>query len=153
MHKIATFAAMKSFLFVYGTLLHSVKTTVTDHLRKQSSFVGEAYVQGHLYDLGSYPGLVLDDSSDTMVYGHLLELKTPKDSLSFLDAYEAIPDGRTNTSEYRRDEVRIKFGADFLTCWAYLYNLPTSGLKKIESGNYLEYIKKNPRHLAFIQSV
>lgn len=144
---------MNAFLFVYGTLLKDIRSSIADYLKTESHFTGEGYLCGRMYDLGRYPGVIVDEESPYMVFGHIFELKQPKTSLAVLDHYEAIPDGANATSEYIRTLVEIQFEKKQILCWVYTYNKSVEGLVEIQSGNYLEYLKQNPGHRQFIQSV
>ena len=143
----------KNRLFVYGTLLGSLSNSMADYLKRESQFLGEAYLRGRLYDLGQYPGLVPDENSPYLVYGHVFELYSPETALKILDHYEDIPDGKETTNEYIRSLLNVSLENKPFDCWVYIYNHSTQGLKEIKSGNYLEYIETNPRHKQFIDSV
>ena len=147
---------MKSnpYLFVYGSLLHGFQSSIGQFLKNHARFIGEAYANGKIFDLGRYPGLVLSSDEQDTVYGHLLELSNPDGVFITLDRYEGIfPDDPQN-SEYRRELIRLnKNTLGITTCWTYIYNYSTEGLKVIPGGNYAEFIKNSPPHQQFIDSV
>lgn len=144
---------MKDLLFVYGTLLGSLSNSMTDFLKRESVFIGEAYLKGRLYDLGRYPGVVVQNDSPYEVFGHVYQLRNPEEALKVLDYYEDIPDGKQTTSEYIRALTPVRIENNYQHCWVYMYNKPTANLKEIESGNYLKYIQNNSDHQGFINSV
>ena len=144
---------MKDLLFVYGTLLGSLSNSMTDFLKRESVFIGEAYLKGRLYDLGRYPGIVAQDDSPYEVFGHVYQLSNPEEALKVLDYYEDIPDGKQTTSEYIRALAPVRIENNYQHCWVYMYNKSTANLKEIDSGNYLEYIQNNSDHQGFINSV
>ena len=101
----------------------------------ESRFIADATVNGSLYDLGSYPGLQLSNSSSVVV-GELYEIDD--ELLEQLDEFEA-------SSNYLRKPVEIPLGAQQKTCWTYepdpnFYSL--SAL--IASGDWLEYARTKP---------
>src|SRR4051794_6778720 len=51
---------MTSLLFVYGTLLPGQAPPAMRDLIARMSDLGPATVRGRLYDLGAYPGIILD---------------------------------------------------------------------------------------------
>lgn len=93
-------------------------------------FIGDAKVGGRLYDLGAYPGLLLDGAS-TRVSGEVYEVDD--ELLNRLDDFEA-------GSNYRRKQVEISLGTQSRMCWTYephpeFYSLRTL----ITSGDWIEY--------------
>lgn len=108
---------------------------------------------GVLYDLGRYPGAVFDAKCEETVIGHIFQLHDAEQIFSTLDRYEGIDPQQPEASEYRRARVPIQHNDTELPCWTYLYNLPTSGLRKIPGGNYLAYLQGNSDYQAFIRSV
>jgi gamma-glutamylcyclotransferase (GGCT)/AIG2-like uncharacterized protein YtfP len=87
---------MKEKLFVYGTL------------RKGKTRLD--YIKGKLWDLGRFPGLVLE--GNTNVTGEIIEVDEP--TLAELDLYEGVPQGL-----YRRARQNTKNGEEV---WVYLFN-------------------------------
>ena len=144
---------MKNHLFVYGTLLNQVESDIAQFLKKESQFLGEGHLQGYLYDLGQYPGVVPCSECTDMVYGHVFQLKRIRYSLPILDRYEAIGESFGQYNEYRRELVPILFQNAKLDCWVYVYNLSTEGLSRIMSGNYLDVLNTNKKHQEFIKRV
>ena len=53
-------------LFIYGTLLPGLVRPPLDALVARMTPLGPATVLGRLYDLGPYPGLVLDDDAASL---------------------------------------------------------------------------------------
>ena len=49
---------MRPLLFVYGSLLSRVRHPMGTRLRGEARLLGQATIQGRLYSLGRYPGLV-----------------------------------------------------------------------------------------------
>jgi gamma-glutamylcyclotransferase (GGCT)/AIG2-like uncharacterized protein YtfP len=113
---------MRPLLFVYGSLLSRVRHPMGTRLRGEARLLGQATIQGRLYSLGRYPGLVVAAEGLYPVHGEVYDLKTPAVSLKWLDAYEGIVPGKPDRSPYERVErpVRLASG-ETLTAWVYLY--------------------------------
>ena len=121
----------KHLVFVYGTLRRGGVRAMPD-IFPGAKFVGGAEVSGRLYDLGAYPGLLLDEAGAPVV-GEVYEID--EEILSKLDEIEA-------SSYYVRRRVEVSVGDDKMTCWVYepnpeLYSLRTL----ITSGDWIEYAK------------
>jgi gamma-glutamylcyclotransferase (GGCT)/AIG2-like uncharacterized protein YtfP len=119
----------KHLVFVYGTLRRGGVRAMPD-LFPGSKFIGDASVRGSLYDMGEYPGLLLDES-DTPVVGEVYEVDD--ETLSKLDDIEA-------SAYYLRRRVEVSVGGQSMTCWVYVYDpeyYPRPVL--IASGDWIEY--------------
>lgn len=112
-------------LFVYGTL----KKDFHAHSLLKScpaAFYGEIKTKPdyHLYDVGSFPGLVFDESQEGGVTGELYEI--PQSSFNQLDRYEC-----TATGLFRREVIELEDGTK---AYAYIFNSDLDHAKKIENG-------------------
>ena len=121
----------KHLVFVYGTLRRGGVRAMPE-IFPGSKLVGGAKVRGSLYDLGAYPGLLLDEAG-AQVAGEVYEID--EEILNGLDEIEA-------SSYYVRRRVEVSVGDDEMTCWVYepnpeLYDLRTL----IASGDWIEYAK------------
>jgi gamma-glutamylcyclotransferase (GGCT)/AIG2-like uncharacterized protein YtfP len=97
-----------------------------------SKFVADARVSGSLYDLGSYPGLLLNESN-SLVIGEVYEVDD--EILNKLDDIEA-------SSNYWRKQVEISLGTHRRICWIYEPNPEFhSHGTLITSGDWIEYAK------------
>lgn len=143
---------MSSFLFVYGSLMGSIQSKIATLLHQNSDFLGPAYLHGHLYDLGSYPGLVLA-SNAPKVKGHVFKMHHPEALLSYLDQYEGILPNNPDLNEYERQLLAVNLDEKEVLCWAYVYQLSTQNLPKIPHENYLDYLKDQPGHQQFLDQV
>ncbi|MEL6922411.1 MAG: gamma-glutamylcyclotransferase family protein [Bacteroidota bacterium] len=138
-------------LFVYGTLMKGIETNITQYLRANSRFLGIAYTHGRLYDLGSYPGLVCDASTEAKVTGHVYELTAAEDLWPFLDRYEGYDPARPELGQYRRQICEAYIDGKILSCHTYHFQQSTEGLVLIPNGDYLQYLQQRPdNHVAFI---
>jgi gamma-glutamylcyclotransferase (GGCT)/AIG2-like uncharacterized protein YtfP len=119
------------FVFVYGTLRRGGAGAMSIRF-PDAKFIAEAKVSGRLYDLGAYPGLLVNESS-SLVTGEVYEVDD--EILNKLDDFEA-------SSHYLRKQVGISLGAQKRTCWIYepdpeFYSLRTL----IRSGDWMEYTR------------
>jgi len=103
----------KTILFVYGTLKRGGRG---NRWLATQRFVSEAVTEPkyRLYDLGTYPGLVKDESTGLAVKGELWEVDDA--CLAELDDYEYAPD------LYSRERIRVQ-GTDG-PVETFLYNKP-----------------------------
>ena len=121
----------KHLVFVYGTLRRGGAGAMPVRFPR-SKFVADAKLSGSLYDLGAYPGLLLNESNSS-VSGEVYEVDD--EILNELDDFEA-------SSNYRRKQVEISLGTHRKMCWTYepdpeFYSLRTL----ITSGDWIEYAK------------
>lgn len=131
-------------LFVYGTLRRDHRRRLHPLLRPFSRFIGPANAQARLYDLGSYPGLVLSTEHSDRVQGELYQILSPAKAWPRLDAYEECTPGTTNP-EYRRELITVTLsdGSSALA-WCYVYNRKTIRQNRIINGDYQN--RQNPSH-------
>jgi gamma-glutamylcyclotransferase (GGCT)/AIG2-like uncharacterized protein YtfP len=125
-----------NYLFVYGTLLQKGNKFAA-FLNENSRFYGKGKVSGKLYDVGEYPGLVLQLATNHFVYGRIYSMTDPEAILKVLDDYEGFGEDQVQPNEFIRVLTAIESENDVLKCWVYLYNLPVNGLRHIISGDYL----------------
>ncbi|HEX7998558.1 MAG TPA: gamma-glutamylcyclotransferase family protein [Pyrinomonadaceae bacterium] len=121
----------KHLVFVYGTLRRGGAGAMSIRF-PGSKFIAEAKVGGSLYDLGPYPGLLLDESN-SFVTGEVYEVDD--ETLNKLDDFEA-------SSNYRRKRVEISLDNQRRACWVYepdpaFYSLHTL----ITSGDWIEHAR------------
>ncbi len=121
----------KHLVFVYGTLRRGGVGAMSLRF-PDSKFIAEAQVTGSLYDLGAYPGLILNEANSSVI-GEVYEVDD--ELLKRLDDFEA-------SSHYCRKQVKLSLGADRKVCWIYepdpeFYPLRTL----ITSGDWIEYAR------------
>lgn len=127
-------------LFVYGTLRRDTQHQLYHMLARHASFLGEATVQGRLYDLGDYPGMVYP--GDGRVAGEIYLVAPSKweTVIRRLDEYEGCTDNDPEPHEYRRDVVKAYLvDGDEVFAWAYVLNRVPANSREIESGDYLSW--------------
>ncbi len=125
-------------LFVYGTLMRGYRHPMAQLLSRSADFVGEARCGGRLYLVKHYPGLVLSDAADDVVFGELFRLRAPTELLRELDMYEACGEGFAEPTEYVRRMLPVTLGdGGSSEAWTYIYNWPVGHLPRIASGRFL----------------
>src|SRR5271169_773460 len=126
-------------LFVYGTLMRGFDHPMAQLLSRAADFVGEARCQGRLYRVKHYPGLVLSEDVDDVVFGELFRLRQPAECLREFDMYEACGEGFEEPTEYVRRKLSVTLdGGTVSEAWTYIYNWPVDRLLRIASGRFLE---------------
>ncbi len=109
--------------FFYGTLTSKerLQLVMDGHCFQD---VGKGTVKGTLFDIGAYPGLVLQ--GDTSIQGVIVE--TDDGAVAQLDEYEAVTEGL-----YERRRVAVeRDGGGSLVAWTYVYLGSTDGLNPID---------------------
>ena len=121
----------KHLIFIYGTLRRGSPGAMSVRF-PSARFFGETEVRGSLYDLGPFPGLLLNESKSSVV-GEVYEVDDQ--TLNDLDEFEA-------SSNYLRKQVDVLLGDGKKLCWTYepdpAFYSPTA---LIISGDWLEYAK------------
>jgi gamma-glutamylcyclotransferase (GGCT)/AIG2-like uncharacterized protein YtfP len=125
-------------LFVYGTLMRGFDHPMAQLLSRSADFIGEARCRGRLYLVKHYPGLVLSDAADDVVFGELYRLHRPAELLREFDMYEACGEGFVEPTEYVRRILPVAREDGTAEAWTYLYNWPVAHLPRIASGRFIE---------------
>jgi gamma-glutamylcyclotransferase (GGCT)/AIG2-like uncharacterized protein YtfP len=128
---------MKDYLFAYGTLAgthppQEIATTV-----KRLKYIGDGFIFGRLYDLGDYPGAVLESETHNKVFGKIFELSPDRTLLKRLDRYEGFDPHRPAGSLFIRRRATIsRPDRSPLTGWVYEYNGSVNSQAVIKGGQY-----------------
>ena len=126
-------------LFVYGTLMRGFDHPMAMLLSRAADFIGEARCQGRLYRVKHYPGLVLSDDADDVVFGEVYRLRQPNELLREFDMYEACGEGFAEPTEYIRQLLPVTSDDGAVSeAWTYIYNWPVTHLPRIASGRFVE---------------
>ena len=132
------------YLFVYGTLLSDYDDKIShEYLARFAELVGKATMQGKMYMVDYYPGVVCCDEK-SVVKGELYRIVDEEKLFSFLDKYEEYLANDESHSEYlrRQSKVTLKSTGEVFEAWIYLYNQPTDDLELLPKGDFLnEYHK------------
>ena len=131
---------MADLVFFYGTLMTPFNRTAQLHIDQHLTFRGRGTIAAALFDLGIYPAAV--PAADSRVCGEVYEVINQRVVLDSLDELEGYRPGEPDTSLYTRvlTPVTLDDGST-VNAWAYFYNAPLGRAERIESGDYLEYLR------------
>ncbi|HEV3158339.1 MAG TPA: gamma-glutamylcyclotransferase family protein, partial [Candidatus Baltobacteraceae bacterium] len=112
---------MKMYLAVYGTLSDNngvpfAQGELSREIQAQLVDSGSFKIKGTLYDLGPYPGFVLQ--GETPIHGRLLEIKRPH-ILKSLDTYEEYDPQCPEESQFIRRFIMLD--EPKVAAWIYVY--------------------------------
>ena len=126
---------MTDYVFVYGSL----KQDESHHhlLEPFATLTCKTSVQGILYRVVDYPGLVLTNDPGQRVTGEIYEIHDTR-SFDLMDEWEGCRPQDPQPHHYRRDKVEIPTPMGTFSCWLYVYIQPTDTLPVINSGNWTE---------------
>lgn len=119
-------------LFVYGTLRRGLRL---HRFLAGSRFVAEATLRGRLYDVGTYPALVLD--REGQVWGEVWEVDAT--TLARLDRVEDHVPGRQDNLYERVDAVAVGNEGREMELQVYIWNRSIVGLGPILTGEVADY--------------
>ena len=118
-------------VFVYGTLRRGQSNDINRQV-VPPVFVGSAVVVGTLYNLGAYPGLVLDGGG--VVRGEVYAV-SPALERRLDEIEEILPEP---TGEYHRREVAVDVAGRTVSCLVYeIDRQRIAGRRVIASGDWL----------------
>ncbi|HKX32895.1 MAG TPA: gamma-glutamylcyclotransferase family protein [Blastocatellia bacterium] len=124
------------YLFAYGTLRRVLAPPELRELMETWRDLGRGTVPGRLYDLGAYPGAVLDSAGSTSIVGEVYQL--PNGHLDRLDQYEGFDGNDESASLFVRRSCLVALDdGQQLACSIYVYNGETSSAEVIANGDYL----------------
>jgi gamma-glutamylcyclotransferase (GGCT)/AIG2-like uncharacterized protein YtfP len=124
-------------LFVYGTLL-SRQNSYGAYIQQHCIFLQPGKFKGKLYDMGEYPGAVVQETGDQYVYGSIYLMDEPEKILAFIDDYEGFGDDQEQPNLFIRMLRDTETASETMKCWVYLYNLPVEHFTQVKSGRYLK---------------
>ncbi|HEY4050347.1 MAG TPA: gamma-glutamylcyclotransferase family protein [Acidobacteriaceae bacterium] len=128
---------MSDCLFTYGTLQPDhAPEDIASTLAKLRP-VDKGFVHGVLYDLGDYPGAVLDPSSKEKIFGIVFRLPEDANVLRKLDEYEEFDPSAPDKSLFIRTLHPVTLAAGrTLQCWVYTYNREPGTARILASGRH-----------------
>jgi gamma-glutamylcyclotransferase (GGCT)/AIG2-like uncharacterized protein YtfP len=131
---------MRQYLFLYGTLLPDHAPLSMVKVVRRLHLIGPAQVRGRLYDLGRYPGAVLDHTGANTISGQVFVIpEQDAELLALLDGYEQFnPADQKNSLFVRKECHAVTADGRTLKCWIYAYNRGIGSARLIASGNYAE---------------
>ena len=123
------------YVFVYGTLRRGERNDI-NLLQPAPRYVGMGAVNGTLYQVDWYPGLVLDGRADVQVVGEVYEIAPTLEAV--LDRVEEVT--AEADSEYFKRELSIDVGGHALPCLVYEINPErVRGKRVIEGGDWIGF--------------
>lgn len=131
------------YVFVYGTLRAGEVNDIYRAAERQKiaapTWIGAAHVRGRLFDFGTYPGLVLDDTG-ALVRGDVYRIE---DALvSVLDEIEEVYPGVEGLFRSHRLHVEVELEGEATYVDCLMYPVTTSaveGLPRIEGGDWVAH--------------
>jgi len=126
-------------VFFYGTLMSGFKRPGRERLDSKLTAIGRGAIHAALFDVGLYPAAI--PATDALVQGELHRMSDDT-VLHELDEIEGYRPEEPDASLYRRLEtpVTLQDGRTEIA-WAYFYNAPLGSAPRIESGDYLDYLR------------
>jgi gamma-glutamylcyclotransferase (GGCT)/AIG2-like uncharacterized protein YtfP len=131
---------INELLFVYGTLLDA-GNEFGRYLINNTTVITTGTFSGRLFDVGEYPGAIIELENDYSIHGSICKLNSPK-AFTILDDYEGFGDDQEQPNLFIRKILPIETADEIIPCWVYLYNLSVNGLTEITSGDYKTYLKQ-----------
>ena len=129
-------------LFVYGTLRRGVGHPMHQTLARSADFVGDGRLPADLYDLGDYPGIVLNPAAGQGVSGEVYELRADAAGPAWrtLDGYEMCGEADARPHLYHRQIVSVDLAdGSAVDAWAYvLRRIPLTAVA-VYGGDYLAW--------------
>lgn len=103
--------------------------------------IGRGSIHAALFDMGLYPAAI--PASDALVQGELHRMSDDS-VLHELDEIEGFRPEEPDASLYRRLETPVTLTDGRIEiAWTYFYNAPLGSAPRIESGDYLDYLRVN----------
>lgn len=130
---------MTDLVFFYGTLMSGFKRPGRERLDSKLTPIGRGFIHAALYDVGLYPAAV--PASDASVQGELHRM-SDESVLHELDEIEGFRPEQPDSSLYFRRETAVTLtDGRVASAWTYFYNAPLGSAPRIESGDYLDYLR------------
>jgi gamma-glutamylcyclotransferase (GGCT)/AIG2-like uncharacterized protein YtfP len=129
-----------NLVFFYGTLMSGFKRRGRALIDPKLTAQGRGSIPAALFDIGIYPAAI--PASDSRVRGEIYSMLDGPSVLAALDEIEGFRPGRPDESLYTRVETTVTFDDGHVAdAWVYFYNAPLGRAPRIESGDYLEYLR------------
>jgi len=126
-------------VFFYGTLMSGFKRPGRQRLDAKLTPIGRGSIHAALYDVGLYPAAV--PAGDASVQGELHRM-SDESVLHELDEIEGFRPEQPDASLYQRLETPVTLtDGRTATAWTYFYNAPLGNAPRIDSGDYLDYLR------------
>jgi gamma-glutamylcyclotransferase (GGCT)/AIG2-like uncharacterized protein YtfP len=126
----------KTRLLVYGTLMRGHPENRILAALPGARYLARAWVGGYLFDLGAYPGAVLDARASSRIEGELWEADYRPGMFRGLDEYEAFFPAHPEQSLFFRTKARVHFGHDTTLAWVYVIDEPSPSAPLVATGRW-----------------
>ena len=128
---------MSERLFVYGTLRRGLAPSALADLVAGFDWEGEASVRGRLYDLGAYPGVVLEPAGEELVHGEIASVDADPPLWELLDGYEGVDPADPHAGLFRRVRCQAHLAGGERRCvWIYEYARDPGAARLLPDGRY-----------------
>jgi len=129
------------YLFVYGTLRKAAGHAMHQVVDSYCKFISDGSVQGRLYEVAGYPGVVESTHETDRVLGELYQIIDRDSIVPVLDDYEGCTDAFSQPHAYIRKKCAVRtVNGESYSAWVYLYNYDVARLYQINSGDYLDFL-------------
>jgi gamma-glutamylcyclotransferase (GGCT)/AIG2-like uncharacterized protein YtfP len=133
---------VSELIFFYGTLMTPFNRPGRRRVDSNLQFKGHGSIAAALFDLGIYPAAIPADRDGARVRGEVYQMNNAAAVLEVLDEIEGFSSTEPDRSLYTRQPTPVRLDDGTVThAWAYFYNAPLGQAERIESGDYLEYLK------------
>jgi len=127
-------------IFFYGTLMAPFNRPGRIRIDSQLTFKGHGSIGAALFDLGLYPAAVSADNA--RVRGEVYEMANDAVVLPVLDEIEGYRAAEPDRSLYSRRLTPVTLDdGRIVDAWAYFYTARLEHAERIDSGDYLKYLK------------
>src|SRR5262245_49214399 len=131
---------MTDLVFFYGTLRSGFDREGRARIDAMLLPQGRGSIHATLFDLGMYPGAI--PSTEGLVWGEVYRMLDVEAVFAVLDEVEGYRADEPDASLYLRVVTDVTFQDGRVAhAWVYFYNAPLGRAPRIESGDYLEYLK------------
>jgi gamma-glutamylcyclotransferase (GGCT)/AIG2-like uncharacterized protein YtfP len=129
--------SLSNHLFIYGTLKTGVVPPEVAHAVQKLKPVANATVHGFLYDLGAYPGAILNSGSAQTISGLVVQFPNDPTVLAQLDQYEEFDQDSPETSQFLRVRgIAVLESGRKIGCWIYVYNHDPGSAPLLKDGKF-----------------
>jgi gamma-glutamylcyclotransferase (GGCT)/AIG2-like uncharacterized protein YtfP len=133
---------LTDLVFFYGTLMSAFRRSTAEPVAVALTPLGQGWIAAALFDLGAYPGAI--PSSTSRVRGELHRMLDSAAALGTLDEFEGYRPGDDDGSLFvRRTTSVTRDDGSVEQAWVYFFNGPLGAAPRIDSGDYLKYLKVN----------
>ena len=102
--------SQQNYLFVYGTLRKEFDLELSKEIEEDIVYIGNAAINGELYDIGEYPAALPSDDKNSKILGEIYKVNHPRKIFKLLDEYEGFDKNHLENSEYYRRKETLDTG-------------------------------------------